>query len=69
MKKLLVIGSVFTAFSAVSLFANDSVTYTNGHQQAIIKNQANVLDTVPKKDHDTTKRKTDTTVVKLQELR
>lgn len=69
MKKLLVIGSVFTAFSAVSLFANDSVTATNGHQQAIIQNQANVLDTVPKKDKDTTKRKTDTTVVKLQELR
>lgn len=69
MKKLLVIGSVLTAFSAVGLFANDSVTTTNGHQQAIITNQANVLDTVPKKDHDTTKRKSDTTVVKLQELR
>lgn len=60
MKKLLIIGSTLFAFSAVSLFANDSRAVYNGNGQATIS------DTVPKKD--TTKKK-DTAVLQLRAVK
>ncbi|MEO5685416.1 MAG: hypothetical protein ABIQ88_22405 [Chitinophagaceae bacterium] len=60
MKKLLVISSVLIAFSAASLFANESNAVNNVKGQAI---STASMDTVPKKD--TTKK--DTTFLQLQE--
>ncbi len=56
MKKLLIIGSTLFAFSAVSLFANDTKLVHN------VNGQATITDTVPKKD--STKKK-DTAVLIL----
>jgi hypothetical protein len=57
MKKLLIIGSTLFAFSAVSLFANNTNAVYNGNGQATI------TDTVPKKD--STKKK-DTVLIQLR---
>jgi hypothetical protein len=57
MKKLLIIGSTLFAFSAVSLFANNTNAVYNGNGQATI------MDTVPKKD--STKKK-DTVLIQLR---
>ena len=60
MKKLLIIGSVLFAFSAVSLFANDTKAVHN------VNGQATIADTVPKKD---TTRKKDTVFLQLRAVK
>lgn len=60
MKKLLIIGSVLLAFSAVSLYANDTATVYN------VNEQATIADTVPKKDTTTKK---DTATLQLRAVK